>query len=103
MTTAIPDFPFLWVEAINIAAYSQNRLPNKHLLSSTTPFQDCHCNRQTISPLPRFRSKCNIHIQVEEHCYGSKHLTCACLAIIVGYTSSHQLYRVFTFEVTMDV
>jgi hypothetical protein len=34
MTIAAPDFPCLWAEAVNIAAYPKNRLPTNHLLSS---------------------------------------------------------------------
>jgi hypothetical protein len=39
MTIAAPDFPCLWAEAINMAAYLKNRLPHKYLPSSTTPFE----------------------------------------------------------------
>jgi hypothetical protein len=31
MTIAAPDFPCLWAEAINMAAYLKNRLPHKYL------------------------------------------------------------------------
>jgi hypothetical protein len=98
MTNAAPDFPSLWAEAVNMVAYLKNRLPHKHLPSSTTPFERFHGKRPTISPLKPFGSKCYVHIREEERSSGSKHLPRAREAIIVGYTSSPQVYRVFTLE-----
>jgi transposase InsO family protein len=42
MTIAAPDFPCLWAEARNMAADLRNRVPHKHLPSSTTPFECFH-------------------------------------------------------------
>jgi hypothetical protein len=36
MSIDAPDFPCLWAEAVNMAAYLKHRLPHKYLLSSTT-------------------------------------------------------------------
>jgi hypothetical protein len=36
ITIAAPDFPCLWAAAINMAAYIQNKLLHKHLVSSIT-------------------------------------------------------------------
>jgi hypothetical protein len=98
MTIAAPDFPCLWAEAVNMAAYLMNRLPHKHLPSSTTPFERFHGKRPTISHLKLFGSKCYVHIREEEYFSGCKHLPRAREAIIVGYTSSPKIYRVFTLE-----
>jgi hypothetical protein len=98
MTIAAPDFPCLWADAVNMAAYLKNRLPHKHLPSSTTPFERFHGKRPTISHLKPFGSKCYVHIREEERSSGSKHLLRAREAIIVGYTSSSKVYRVFTLE-----
>jgi transposase InsO family protein len=98
MTIAPPDFPCLWAAAGNMAAYLKNKLPNKHLPSSTTPFERFHCKRPTISHLNPFGSKCYVHIREEERSSGSKHLARAREPIIVGYTSSPKVYRVFTLE-----
>jgi hypothetical protein len=93
MTIAAPDFPCLWAEAVNMAAYLKNRLPHKYLPSSTIPFKRFHSKRPTISHLKPFGSKCYVHIQEEEHSSGSKHLPRAREAIIVSYTSSPKVYR----------
>jgi hypothetical protein len=98
MTIAAPDFPCLWAEAVNMAAYLKNRLPHKHLPSSTTPFERFHGKRPTISHLKPFGSKCYVHIREEERSSRSKHLPRAREAIIVGYTSSPKVYQVFTLE-----
>jgi hypothetical protein len=88
MPIAAPDFPCLWAEAVNMAAYLKNRLPHKHLPLSTTPFEHFHGKRPTISHLKPFGSKCYVHIREEERSSASKHLPRAREAIIVGYTSS---------------
>jgi transposase InsO family protein len=62
MTIAAPDFRYLWAEAVNIGAYFMNRLPHKHLPSSTTPFECFHGKRPTLSHLKPFESKCYVHI-----------------------------------------
>jgi transposase InsO family protein len=98
MTIAAPDFPCLWAEAVNMAAYLKNRLLHKHLPSSITPVERFHGKRPTISLLKRFGSKCYVHIREEERSSGSKHRPRAREAIIVSYTSSPKVYRVFTFE-----
>jgi hypothetical protein len=85
MTIAAPYFACLWGEAINMATYLKNRLPHKYLLSSTTPFEHFHGKRPTISQLNPFGSKCFVHVGEEEHSPGSKYLSCAHEAIIVGY------------------
>jgi hypothetical protein len=98
MTIAAPDFQCLWAEAINMAAYLKNRLPHKHLPSSTTPFECFHHKRATISDLKPFGSQCYVYIRVEERSSGRTHLPHAREAIIVSYTSSHKVYRVFTLD-----
>jgi hypothetical protein len=98
MTIAAPDFPYLWAEAVNMAAYLQNRLPHKYLPSSTTPFERFQRKRPTISHLKPFGSKCYIHIREEARSSGSKHLPHARESIIVSYTSSPKVYRGFTLE-----
>jgi transposase InsO family protein len=92
MTIAAPDFPCLWAEAVNMAANLKNRLPHKHLPSSTTPFEPFHGKRPIILHLKLFGSKCYVHIREEECSSGSKHLPCTREAIIVGYTSSPKVY-----------
>jgi transposase InsO family protein len=62
MTIAAPDLPCLWAEAVNMATYLKNRLPHKHLPSSTTPFERFHRKRPTISHLKPFGSKCYVYI-----------------------------------------
>jgi hypothetical protein len=98
MTIAAPDFPCLWAEAVNMAAYLQNRLRHKHLPLSTTPFERFDSKRPTISHLKPFVSKCNVHIREEDRASGSKHLPRAREVIIVSYTSSPKVYPVFTLE-----
>jgi hypothetical protein len=98
MSIAAPDFPCLWAEAVNMAAYQKNTLPHKHLPSSTTPFDHFHGKSPTISQLKPFGSKCYVHIREEEHSPRSKYLPRAREGIIVGYTSSPKVYRVFTLE-----
>jgi hypothetical protein len=98
MTIAACDFPCLWAEAINMAAYLKNRLLHKHLPSSTTPFERIHSNRPTISHLKPFGTQCYVHIRAEDSFSGSKHLPRPHEAIIIGYTSSPKVYRVFTLE-----
>jgi hypothetical protein len=39
MTIAAPDFPCMWAETVNMHADLKNRLPDKYLPSSTTPFE----------------------------------------------------------------
>jgi hypothetical protein len=53
MTIAAPDFPCLWAEAVNMAAYLKTRLPHKHLPSSTTPFERFHGKDQQFHTLSR--------------------------------------------------
>jgi hypothetical protein len=98
MTIAAPDVPCLWVEAVNMAAYLENRLPHKHRSLSTIPFERFHGKRPTISPLKLFGSKYYIHIREADRSSGSKHLPRDREAIIVGDTSSPKVYLVFTFE-----
>jgi hypothetical protein len=98
MTIAATDFTCLWAEAVNMAGYLKNRHPHKHLPSSITPFECFHGKRPTISHLKRFESKCYVHIREAERSSGSKDLPSAHEAIIVGYTSSPKVYRVFTLE-----
>jgi hypothetical protein len=62
MTIAASDFTCLWAEAVTIAAYLKNRVPHKHLPSSTTPLESFHVKRPTISYLKPFGSKCYMHI-----------------------------------------
>jgi hypothetical protein len=81
-----------------MAAYIKTRILNKHLPSSTTPFERFHDKRPTISCLKPFRSKGYLHIREEECSSGSKHLARAPKAIIVGYTSSPKFDRVLTLE-----
>jgi hypothetical protein len=57
MTIATVDFPCLWAEAVNMAAYLKNRLPHKYLPSSTTAFEHFSGKRPTISHLKPFGSK----------------------------------------------
>jgi hypothetical protein len=57
MTIAAPDFPCLWAEAGNMAAYLKNRLLHKHIPSSRIPFERFHSKRPTISQLKPFGSK----------------------------------------------
>jgi hypothetical protein len=98
VTIAAPDFLWLWAEAVNMAAYLKYTLPHKYLPSSTTPFERFHSKRPTISHLKLFGSKCYVHNREAEHSSGSKHLPRAREAIIVGYTFSPKVYRVFTLE-----
>jgi hypothetical protein len=98
LTIVTPDFPYLWAEAINMAAYLKNRLPHKYLPLSTTPFERFQSKRPTISHLTPFGRKCYVHIREEERSSRSKHHTRTRDAIIVGYTSSPKVYRVFTLE-----
>jgi hypothetical protein len=98
ITIAPPDVASLWAQAINMAANLKNRLPHKHFPSSTTPFERFHGKRPTISHLNLFGSKCYVHIREEDRSSGSKHLPSSREAIIVGYTSSPKVYRVFTLE-----
>jgi hypothetical protein len=98
MTITASDIPCLWAEASNMAAYLKESLPYKYLPSSSTPFERFHSKRPTISHLKAFRSKCYVHIQVEERSSRSKHRPCACEAIIVRYTTSPKVYRGFTLE-----
>jgi transposase InsO family protein len=62
MTIAAPDFPCLWAEAVNMAAYLKTRLPHTHLPSSTTPFEAFHGKRLTISYLKLSGTKCYLHM-----------------------------------------
>jgi hypothetical protein len=101
MTIAAPDFLWIWPEAINIAAYLKNRLPHKHLPSSTILFKHFHSKRPTILHLKLFGSNCYVHIREDERSSGSKHLLGAREAIIVGYTSSPKVYRVFTLTMNL--
>jgi hypothetical protein len=96
ITIATPDFPCMCAEGGNIAAYLKNRLAHKHLPSSTTLFECFQGKRPIISQLKPFRSKYYIHIQEEDHSSGSKYLSRTREPIIVGYTSSSKVYRVFT-------
>jgi hypothetical protein len=98
ITIAGADFPCLWAEAGNLGAYLKNSVPHKHLPSSTIPFGHFHSNRPIISDLNPFGSKCYVHIQEDEHSSDRKYLPHAREAIIVGYTSSPKIYRVFTLE-----
>jgi hypothetical protein len=50
--------PACGAEAVNIAAYLKNRLPHKHLPSSTTPFERFNHKRPTISYSKLLGSKC---------------------------------------------
>jgi hypothetical protein len=98
MTIAALDFPCLCGEAINMPAYLKNRIPHQLLPSSTTPFECFPGKRPTISHLKPFGNKCYVHIRDQDGSSGSKHLPRAREAIIVGYTSSPKVYRVFTVE-----
>jgi hypothetical protein len=98
ITITAPDFRCLWAEAVYMAAYLKNRLPHKHLPSSTIPFECFHGKRPTISHLKPFGNKCDVHIREEERSSRSTHLSRAREAKIVGYTSSPKVYRVFTLE-----
>jgi hypothetical protein len=101
MTIAAPDFPCLWAEAVNLAAYLKNRLPHKHLPSSTTPFERFHSKRPTISHLKPFGNKYYVHIREEERSSGSKHRPGAREAIIVGYTSSPNVIEFSPYRMNM--
>jgi transposase InsO family protein len=48
MTIAALDFPCLWAESVHMTAYLKNRVPPKHLPSSTTPFEHLQSKRPTI-------------------------------------------------------
>jgi hypothetical protein len=98
LTIPAPNLPCMWAEAINMAADLKNRLPHKYLLSSTTLFEHFHVKRPTTLHLKPFGSKCEVHIREEVRSSGSKYLPTAHEAIIVGYTSSSKVCRVFTFE-----
>ena len=98
MTIGVPDFPSLWAKAVCIAAYLKNRLPHNHLQTNISPYECFHQKRPTILHLKPFGSKCHVHTREEERPSGSKHLPRALQAIVVGYTSSPAIYRVFTPE-----
>jgi hypothetical protein len=67
-------------------------------LLSTIPFERFYSKRPTISHLKPFESKCYVHIREEERSSGSRHHPRSREAIIVGYTSSPKVYRVFTLD-----
>jgi hypothetical protein len=81
-----------------MAAYLKTRLPHKYLPSSTTPFDHFQGKRPTISHLKPFGSKCYLHGREEERSSRRKHRPRAREAIIVGYTPSPKVYRVFNLE-----
>jgi transposase InsO family protein len=98
MNIAAPDFPCLWAKAINITAYLKNRLSHKYLPSSSIVLECFHYQRPTISYLNPFRSNCYVNIREEEYSSGSQHHPHAREAIIVGYTLSPKVYRVFSLH-----
>jgi hypothetical protein len=98
MTIAAPDLGYRWANTGNMATYPMTRLPYKHLLSSTSPFERCYSKRPTISHLNPFGSKYKVHIRGEEHPAGSKHLSPAREDIIDCYTSFPKVVQDFTLE-----
>jgi hypothetical protein len=98
MTNVAPDFLCLWADTINMAAYLKTRLPHKDFPSSTTPVERFHAKTPIISHLKPFGSKCDVHIGEDEHSSRSKYLSHAIEPIIVGYTSSTKIFRVFILE-----
>jgi hypothetical protein len=62
MTITVSLFPCLRAEAVNMAAYRKNRLPQKYFPLSTTPFKCFHGNRAIISHHKPFGSKCYVYI-----------------------------------------
>jgi hypothetical protein len=97
-TIVVPDYAYLWAEAINMTVYLQNRLPNKHLLSSLTLFEYFHTQTLLISPLNPFGSQHYLHIRDEEHSSVCKYLPCPRDVMIVIYTSFPKVYRVAILE-----
>jgi hypothetical protein len=98
ITIAALDFPGLLAKSGNMAGCLKNRFQHKHLPSSTIPLERFYDNRSTISYLKLLGSKCYVHIRQEGPSCGSKHLPGAGEAIIVRYTASAKVYRVFTVE-----
>jgi hypothetical protein len=98
MTIAAPDLGCVWAKADNMATNLKTRVPHKYLPSSTTPFKYFYGKRPTILDLTQFRSKCYIHIRDEGNSSGSQHFSRSLKAIIVSYTPSSKVYRLFTFE-----
>jgi hypothetical protein len=81
-----------------MAAYLKNRLPHRHLPSSTTPFERFHGKRATISHLKPFGGNCYVHIREEQRSSRGKDLPRTPEAIIVSNTSSPKVPRVFNFK-----
>ncbi|KAH0609220.1 uncharacterized protein H6S33_001448 [Morchella sextelata] len=91
----IMDHPkSLWGEAYATAVYLKNRLPHS-TLKGKTPFEALKGTKPSIQHLQPFGKKCYVHIPENSRPAGSKLAPRAYEGIIVGYSDSDKIYRIW--------
>ncbi|KAH0602927.1 uncharacterized protein H6S33_007931, partial [Morchella sextelata] len=81
-------------EAYATAVYLKNRLPHS-TLEGKTPFEALKGTKPTIQHLQPFGRKCYVHIPENSRPAGSKLAPRAYEGIIVGYSDSNKIYRIW--------
>jgi hypothetical protein len=92
ITIAPLDFLSLLAEVIKMAAYLNNRLCHKHLLSSKILSEPFHSKTLTISKLKHFGIKSYVYTSKEEHSSRGKQLPYTIKVIILIDISSPKVY-----------
>ncbi|KAH0605313.1 uncharacterized protein H6S33_004535 [Morchella sextelata] len=91
----IMDHPkSLWGEVYATAVYHKNRLPHS-TLKAKTPFEALKGTKPSIQHLQPFGKKCYVHIPENSRPAGSKLAPRAYEGIIVGYSDSSKIYRIW--------
>jgi hypothetical protein len=91
----IMDHPkSLWGEEYATAVYLKNRLPHS-TLKGKTPFETLKGTKPSIQHLQPFGKKCYVHIPENSMPAGSKLEPRAYEGIIVGYSDSNKIYRIW--------
>lgn len=86
---------FLWAEAISMAVYLYNRLPHRSI-NGQSPLEALTSHPFTSTThLRPFGSKAFVHIPVEARTAGSKLMPRALEGILVGYTYSSKIFRIY--------
>lgn len=86
---------FLWGEAYATAVYLKNRLPHSALTGDKTPYEALFGKKPTIQHLCPFGQTCYVHIPVETRPPGTKLAPRAAEGMVVGYTDSDKIIRVW--------
>ncbi|KAH0607851.1 uncharacterized protein H6S33_001903, partial [Morchella sextelata] len=81
-------------EAYATAVYLKNRLPHS-TLKGKTPFEALKGTKPSIQHLQLFGKKCYVHIPENSMPAGSKLAPRAYEGIIVGYSDSNKIYRIW--------